>query len=64
MLKRKLLYTAVTRAKEMLVLIGDFQAYKRGVLGMDRKRNTLLNQFLSDLMEKGEIGQIKISDFL
>ncbi len=64
MLKRKLLYTAVTRAKEMLVLIGDFQAFKRGVLGMDRKRNTLLNQFLSDLMEKGEIGQVKISDFL
>ncbi|MDY0024038.1 MAG: AAA family ATPase, partial [Candidatus Izemoplasmatales bacterium] len=64
MLKRKLLYTGVTRAKEKLVLIGDFEAYRRGVLGMDRARNTLLNHFLTEIISVGYKGDLKISDFL
>lgn len=64
MLKRKLLYTAVTRAKEKLFLIGDFDAYKRGVLGQDRLRNTLLNQFLQENIIKKDSEDIKITDFL
>ena len=64
MLKRKLLYTGVTRAKEMLILIGDFESYRRGVLGQDRKRNTLLKAFLEDAIVDQEINQVKITDFL
>ncbi|MDY0139177.1 MAG: AAA family ATPase, partial [Candidatus Izemoplasmatales bacterium] len=64
MLKRKLLYTAVTRAKENLILIGDFEAYKRGVLGLDRKRNTLLNQLLNQSLKPIKSDDVKISDFL
>lgn len=64
MLKRKLLYTGVTRAKEMLILIGDFESYRRGVLGQDRKRNTLLKAFLEDAIIDQEINQVKITDFL
>jgi exodeoxyribonuclease V alpha subunit len=64
MLKRKLLYTGVTRAKEKLIMIGDFDAYRRGVLGMDRKRNTLLNYFLEDNFEEEDNQNLKISDFL
>jgi len=64
MLKRKLLYTGVTRAKERLYLIGDFEAYKRGVLGVDRKRNTMLKNFLEDNLKTDSIKAVKISDFL
>ena len=64
MLRRKLLYTAVTRAKEKLYLIGDFDAYKRGVLGIDRKRKTQLNRFLSEEVKNNSSTQVKISDFL
>jgi ATP-dependent exoDNAse (exonuclease V) alpha subunit len=59
-----LLYTAVTRAKEKLYLIGDFDAYKRGVLGIDRKRKTQLNRFLSEEVKNNSSTQVKISDFL
>jgi exodeoxyribonuclease V alpha subunit len=64
MLKRKLLYTGVTRAKERLILIGDFEAYKRGVLGTDRKRNTLLNHFLENTEDSEDNNDLKIADFL
>lgn len=64
MLKRKLLYTGVTRAKEKLLLIGDFDAYRRGVLGQDRHRNTMLNRFLEESLLKKPINDIKIADFL
>jgi len=64
MLRRKLLYTGVTRAKEKLIMIGDFDAYRRGVLGMDRKRNTLLNYFLENNLNSEKNQNLKISDFL
>ncbi|HOO43778.1 MAG TPA: ATP-binding domain-containing protein, partial [Bacillota bacterium] len=64
MLKRKLMYTAVTRAKEKLVIIGDFEAYKRGVLGMDVPRNTLLRQFLQELINTPKSDHLTIEDFL
>ncbi len=64
MLKRKLLYTAVTRAKEKLIIIGDFQAYKRGVLGMDIPRNTLLKQFLEENLNETPGDNLTIEDFL
>lgn len=64
MLKRKLLYTAVTRAKEKLIIIGDFEAYKRGVLGVDTPRNTLLKDFLSEKINQKPDEELTIEDFL
>ncbi|MBN2541040.1 MAG: ATP-dependent RecD-like DNA helicase [Bacilli bacterium] len=64
MLKRKLLYTAVTRAKEKLILIGDFEAYKRGVLGQDTPRNTLLRVFLQEEINRKSDSELTIEDFL
>ncbi|QWC00479.1 ATP-dependent RecD-like DNA helicase [Mycoplasmatota bacterium] len=64
MLRKKLLYTAITRAKEMLVMVGNIDAFRRGVLGKDRKRNTHLQNFLQiESLSKND-DQIKIEDFL
>jgi len=64
MLKKKLLYTAVTRAKEKLILLGDFEAYKRGILGVDTPRNTLLKDFLQEEISKDKTKELTIEDFL
>jgi exodeoxyribonuclease V alpha subunit len=44
MLKRNLLYTAVTRSKEILILLGEEQAFKNCVLSEDVNRKTMLKQ--------------------
>jgi len=64
MLRRKLMYTAVTRAKEKLLIIGDFEAYKRGVLGVDTPRNTLLKEFLKEEIDNQKSDNLTIEDFL
>ena len=64
MLKRKLLYTAITRAKEKLILLGDFEAYRRGVLGMDTPRHTILKEFLQEVLQNEEPRELTIEDFL
>ncbi|MFI3329543.1 MAG: ATP-dependent RecD-like DNA helicase [bacterium] len=42
MLKRKLLYTGVTRAKEKLILIGDYDAFIKGINKIEDKRYSTL----------------------
>ncbi|MGE4571892.1 MAG: ATP-binding domain-containing protein, partial [Candidatus Izemoplasmatales bacterium] len=64
MLRKKLLYTAITRAKEILIMVGNFEAFKRGVLGKDRKRRTMLKNFLTDELNQSPSNQVKIEDFL
>jgi exodeoxyribonuclease V alpha subunit len=64
MLKRKLLYTAVTRAKEKLILIGEFGALKRGILGIESNRKTFLNQFLNGENQASNEKPLTIEDFL
>lgn len=46
MLKRNLLYTAVSRAKQALILCGEPQAFEQAVLTPDNGRHTLLLHFL------------------
>lgn len=58
MLKRKLLYTAITRAKEKLIIIGDLNAFKKGLEGIEANRQTSLTLRLLD--DTNEI--IKIND--
>ena len=43
MLKRKLLYTGITRAKEKLILIGDLNAFKYGVERLEAPRQSVLS---------------------
>lgn len=42
MLKRKLIYTGITRAKNSLVLIGDIKALQMGVHQVEHNRKTIL----------------------
>ncbi len=49
MLYRKLIYTAVTRAKKKLILIGEEEALKKAILtDRDENRKTLLRNFLEN----------------
>lgn len=48
MLKRKLLYTAITRAKEKLILIGDIGSFKYGVERTEASRQSILKQKIID----------------
>ncbi|HWO74754.1 MAG TPA: ATP-dependent RecD-like DNA helicase [Bacillus sp. (in: firmicutes)] len=50
MLRRNLLYTAVTRSKQFLILCGEPEAFKMGVMRQDdRKRQTSLAEKLLEL---------------
>ncbi len=46
MLKRKLIYTAVTRAKKSLILIGDVKALQQGIRKIEANRKTILKDKL------------------
>lgn len=46
MLKRKLIYTAVTRAKKSLVLLGDVMALRQGIRRIENNRKTILKDKL------------------
>jgi len=50
MLKRKLLYTAITRAKVKLVLVGDMRALSYAIQRLERKRRTLLKTRLENMI--------------
>ena len=48
MLKRKLLYTGITRAKEKLILLGDMNAFKYGVERLEAPRQSVLKEKIMD----------------
>jgi exodeoxyribonuclease V alpha subunit len=51
MLQRNLLYTAVTRARERIILIGEMKAVSMAIRNnVVRQRNTRLRQRLADLI--------------
>ncbi|HRY78252.1 MAG TPA: ATP-dependent RecD-like DNA helicase [Candidatus Izemoplasmatales bacterium] len=64
LLKRKLLYTAVTRAKDKLVMIGEYQALRHGVLGIENPRKTLLKTMLTQETAVPPADRLTIEDFL
>ncbi|MGI6392232.1 MAG: ATP-dependent RecD-like DNA helicase [Candidatus Izemoplasmatales bacterium] len=63
MLRRKLLYTAITRAKEKLVMVGEWGALVRGIHGYDPERKTWLMEFLFTEDDQGD-RHFTIEDFL
>ena len=60
MLRKKLIYTGVTRAKKKLIILGDINSINTGVLKGDYQRQTALAQFL--LSKKEEVIDNKIND--
>ena len=48
MLKRKLIYTGLTRAKKNLVLIGDVTSLSRGITRLEDNRKTILVEKIRD----------------
>ncbi len=48
MLKRKLLYTGITRAKEKLILMGDLNAFKYGVESIEAERQSVLQDLIKN----------------
>ena len=52
MLRRNLLYTAVTRAKSKLVMVGNRQAFERAIMDDSDQRQTQLPQRLQTVFDK------------
>ncbi|MBW1605430.1 ATP-dependent RecD-like DNA helicase [Lactobacillus sp. Sy-1] len=57
MLRRNLLYTAITRASKLLVLAGDLNSFKRCVQDQPLRRRTSLRERLLAVMEQETAGQ-------
>lgn len=54
MLKRKLIYTAITRAKKSLVMIGDIKAFHMGIKGVEESRKTALLEKLQNAFSNNQ----------
>jgi len=50
MLKKKLLYTGITRAKELLILIGDMSSFRYGIQKEEDYRQTKLKDAIIDTL--------------
>lgn len=50
MLKRKLIYTAITRAKKFLIMVGNIDALKRGIVPIEEKRKTKLQERIHEIL--------------
>ena len=71
MLKRKLIYTGVTRAKECLYLIGTFDAFRKGIVEMEEDRKTKLVDRIKEVLnsaneldKKSDMENISPYDFM
>ncbi|NLD25769.1 MAG: ATP-dependent RecD-like DNA helicase [Acholeplasmataceae bacterium] len=50
MLKRKLIYTGITRAKKFLVMLGNIEAFTYGIRGLEEGRRTKLTDKIKYLL--------------
>ena len=51
MLRKKLIYTAITRAKKYLIMIGNTDAIRSGILNIEEKRKTKLQERIKTLID-------------
>lgn len=49
MLKRKLIYTTVTRAKKFLIMLGNYEAIRKGIVELEIKRQTKLTSRIKEI---------------
>lgn len=62
MLKRKLLYTGITRAKEKLILMGDIQAFKYGIESLESPRQSFLKEkIIERILVKEEEKSVEVN---
>lgn len=61
MLKRKLIYTAITRAKKKIIILGDLKSLDDAILRIDLERQTTLTYRINNTNIKANIGE-KILD--
>lgn len=54
MLKRKLIYTAITRAKKSLILLGDIKALQMGITKIEANRNTILKDKIIEYIKSAK----------
>lgn len=54
MLKRNLLYTGITRAKQSLIMCGEPQAFQTAIQNVDASRQTQLKDFLMEAVDVDE----------
>ncbi len=52
MLNKKLIYTAITRAKDKLVVIGDMDCFKESILIEQKRRKTYLNNIIKSIFNQ------------
>ena len=80
MLKRKLIYTAITRAKKYLIMLGNVEALRRGITQIEEKRKTMLQERIHDMIsnpfkildqssafseiKEENVKEVSISDFM
>jgi exodeoxyribonuclease V alpha subunit len=50
MLKRKLIYTGITRAKKTLLMLGNIKSLNRGITQIEVKRDTILEEKIREAM--------------
>lgn len=62
MLKRKLIYTAVTRAKKYLIMLGNIEALAMGIRGVEERRRTSLASKISEQIATFEIDEFEFSN--
>ncbi len=52
MLNKKLIYTAITRAKDKLVVIGDMDCFKDSIFIEQKRRKTYLNEIFKRIFNQ------------
>jgi exodeoxyribonuclease V alpha subunit len=63
MLRRNLLYTAITRGKKSLILCGEYEALEQGIQRLDDQRQTTLTEKLKGETSSGE-WELEVEDDL
>lgn len=62
MLKKDLLYTAITRASKKLILLGNEQAFQRALQSHSKNRQTSLKERMTGSFDNSEAERIDIGD--
>ena len=52
MLKRKLIYTAITRAKKYLIMMGNIEAMRKGIVEIEDDRHTKLTSRIKEIFNE------------
>ena len=58
MLERKLIYTAITRAKKVLMMIGDPSMMQLGIKRIGIQRNTILKEKIIEFLKSNSITEV------